>query len=394
MTVSKGREFLSIPGPTNIPDAVLAAMHRPAIDIYAGDMVAVTHGLLEDLPRIFRTTGRTYIYAANGHGGWEAALTNVLSRGETVLVLESGLFALGWGDMAGMMGVKVEVLKGDPRRAVDPAALAQRLAADTAREIKAILVVQIDTASGVVNDIAAIHRAIASVGHPALLMVDAVASLGCMPFEMDEWGVDVAMAGSQKGLMTPPGLALVAANQRALAVHEHADLRTRYWDWTFRNGEAHYQKYGGTPPQHLLFGLRKALDMLFEEGLDAAIRRHALLAEAARHAVGRWAEGGALAFNVVRPEERANSVTTVLAPGFDPGVLSTYCREKCGVVLGRGIGDLQGRAFRIAHMGHVNAPMVFGVLGAVEMALGALGIPHGRGGVQAAVEYLGREVRP
>jgi len=394
MTVSKGREFLSIPGPTNIPDAVLAAMHRPAIDIYAGDMVAVTHGLLEDLPRIFRTTGRTYIYAANGHGGWEAALTNVLSRGETVLVLESGLFALGWGDMAGMMGVKVEVLKGNPRRAVDPAALAQRLAADTAHEIKAILVVQIDTASGVVNDIAAIHRAIASVEHPALLMVDAVASLGCMPFEMDEWGVDVAMAGSQKGLMTPPGLALVAANQRALAVHEHADLRTRYWDWTFRNGEAHYQKYGGTPPQHLLFGLRKALDMLFEEGLDAAIRRHALLAEATRHAVSRWAEADALAFNVIRAEERANSVTTVLVQGREPGVISDYCREKCGVVLGRGIGDLQGRAFRIAHMGHVNAPMVFGVLGAVEMALGALGIPHGRGGLQAAVEYLGREVRP
>src|SRR5678815_3999121 len=172
MTVSRGREFLSIPGPTNIPDAVLAAMHRPAIDIYAGDMLAVTHSLLEDLPKIFRTTGRAYIYAANGHGGWEAALTNVLSRGETVLVLESGLFALGWGDMAGMMGVKVEVLKGNPRRAVDPAALAQRLAADTTREIKAILVVQIDTASGVVNDLPAIQRAIASVGHPALLMVD------------------------------------------------------------------------------------------------------------------------------------------------------------------------------------------------------------------------------
>lgn len=394
MTVSRGREFLSIPGPTNIPDAVLAAMHRPAIDIYAGDMLAVTSTLLEDLPRIFRTAGRTYIYAANGHGGWEAALTNVLSRGETVLVLESGLFALGWGDMARMMGVKVDILKGNPRRAVDPAALAQRLATDTAREIKAILVVQIDTASGVVNDLAAIHRAIASVGHPALLMVDCVASLGCMPFEMDEWGIDVAMAGSQKGLMTPPGLALVAANERAQAVHQHADLRTRYWDWTFRNGEAHYQKYGGTPPQHLLFGLRKALDMLLEEGLDRAIRRHALLAEATRHAVGRWAEAGALAFNILQAEERANSVTTVLAQGFEPGALSDYCREKCGVVLGRGIGDLQGRAFRIAHMGYVNAPMVFGVLGAIEMALGALGIPHGRGGVQAAVEYLGREVRP
>jgi alanine-glyoxylate transaminase / serine-glyoxylate transaminase / serine-pyruvate transaminase len=163
MTVARGREFLSIPGPTNIPDAVLAAMHRPAMDIYAGDMLTVTHSLLEDLPKIFRTAGRTYIYAANGHGGWEAALTNVLSRGETVLVLESGLFALGWGDMARMMGVKVEVLKGDPRRAVDPVALAQCLAADTAREIKAILIVQIDTASGVVNDLAAIHRAIASV---------------------------------------------------------------------------------------------------------------------------------------------------------------------------------------------------------------------------------------
>ncbi len=394
MTVSRGRALLSIPGPTNIPDAVLAAMHRPAIDIYAGDMLAVTRSLLEDLPKIFRTAGRTYIYAANGHGGWEAALTNVLSRGETVLVLESGLFALGWGDMARMIGVKVEVLKGDPRRAVDPAALAQRLRADAAHEIKAILVVQIDTASGVVNDLGAIHRAIASVGHPALLMVDCVASLGCVPFEMDGWGIDVAMAGSQKGLMTPPGLALVAVGPRAYAAHQRADLRTRYWDWTFRDGEAHYQKYGGTPPEHLLFGLRKALDLLLEEGLEAAIRRHALLAEATRRAVAWWAEGGALAFNIVHAEERANSVTTVLVEGREPGPISDYCRERCGVVLGRGIGDLQGRAFRIAHMGHVNAPMVFGVLGAIEMALQALGIPHGKGGVQAAVEYLGGEVRP
>jgi len=394
MTVAKGREFLSIPGPTNIPDAVLAAMHRPAIDIYSGDMLGITQTLLEDLPKIFRTAGRAYIYAANGHGGWEAALTNVLSRGETVLVLESGLFALGWGDMARMMGVKVEVLKGDGRRAVDPAAVAQRLAADTAHEIKAILVVQIDTASGVVNDLHAIHRAIETTKHPALLMVDCVASLGCMPFEMDAWGIDVAMAGSQKGLMTPPGLAFVAANERAHAVHQKADLRTRYWDWTFRLGEAHYQKYGGTPPQHLLFALRKALDMLLEEGLDGAARRHALLAEATREAVTRWAEGEVLAFNIISPEERANSVTNVLMQGRDPGPLSDYCREKCGVVLGRGIGELQGRAFRIAHMGYVNAPMVLGVLGAIEMGLGALGIPHGRGGVQAAVEYLGREVRP
>jgi alanine-glyoxylate transaminase/serine-glyoxylate transaminase/serine-pyruvate transaminase len=295
--------------------------------------------------------------------------------------------------MARMLGVKVEVLKGNVRRAVDPAAVTQRLAADTAREIKAVLVVQIDTASGIVNDIAAIRRAIDAAGHPALLMVDCVASLGCMPFEMDAWGIDVAMAGSQKGLMTPPGLAFVAANERAHAAHQRADLRTRYWDWTFRQGQVHYQKYGGTPPEHLLFGLRKALDLLLDEGLERAARRHALLAEATRQAVGRWAEGQVLAFNATVPAERANSVTTVLMQGRDPRPLLDYCRDHCGVVLGVGIGEWSGKAFRIAHMGHVNAPMVIGILGAVEMGLAALGIPHGSAGVQAAVDYLAREVR-
>jgi alanine-glyoxylate transaminase / serine-glyoxylate transaminase / serine-pyruvate transaminase len=392
MTIANGREFLAIPGPTNIPDAVLAAMHRPAVDIYSGEMVELTRSLLEDLPKVFRTTGRVYIYAANGHGGWEAAVSNVLSRGETVLALESGVFALGWADMARMMGAKIEVLKGDWRRAVSPEAVAQRLESDRGHEIKAVLVVQIDTASGVVNDIPAIRRAMDAARHPALLMVDAVASLGCMPFEMDAWGVDVAMAGSQKGLMTPPGLAFVAANERAHAAHGKADLRTRYWDWTFRQGQAHYQKYGGTPPEHLLFALRTALDLLFAEGLDRAARRHALLAEAVRHAVARWAEGGVLAFNITHPAERANSITNVLMPDRDPQRLLDYCRQTCGVVLGVGIGDLSGRAFRIAHMGHVNAPMVMGTLGVIEMGLAALGIPHGAGGTQRAIEYLAREV--
>jgi alanine-glyoxylate transaminase/serine-glyoxylate transaminase/serine-pyruvate transaminase len=332
MTVANGREFLAIPGPTNIPDAVLAAMHRPAIDIYSGDMIDVTRTLLEDLPKIFRTAGRTYIYAANGHGGWEAAVSNVLSRGETILVLESGLFAVGWGEMARMMGVKIEVLKGDWRRAVDPAAVTQRLRADTGHEIKAILAVQIDTASGVVNDIQAIRKAIDAARHPALFMVDCVASLGCMPFDMDAWGVDVAMAGSQKGLMTPPGLAFTAGNERAHAAHQKADLRTRYWDWTFRQGEVHYQKYGGTPPQHLLFALRKALDLLLAEGLDHAARRHALLAEATRQTVARWAEGRALDFNVRNAAERANSVTTILLYDRDPRLLPEQMRRgpRCG----------------------------------------------------------------
>jgi alanine-glyoxylate transaminase/serine-glyoxylate transaminase/serine-pyruvate transaminase len=392
MTVANGRQFLSIPGPTNVPDAVLAAMQRPAIDIYSGEMIAITDSCLADLKKLFRTAGHTYIYAANGHGGWEAALTNVLSRGETVLALESGRFALGWGEMAKMLGIEVEVLKGDWRRAVDPAAVEERLKRDKGYTIKALLVVQVDTASGVVNDIPAIRKAIDAAKHPAILMVDCVASLGCVPFDMDGWGVDVAMCGSQKGLMTPPGLAFVAANERARTVHKSAGLRTLYWDWTFREGEIHYQKYCGTPPEHLLFGLRKAIDMLNEEGLPNAIRRHALLAEATRAAVAKWAEGQVVAFNIANPAERANSITCVLMQGRDPEPLLDYARDKCNVVLGVGLGDLGGKAFRIAHMGYCNAPMVLGTLGAVEMGLKALRIPHGSGGVQAAVEYLGREV--
>jgi alanine-glyoxylate transaminase/serine-glyoxylate transaminase/serine-pyruvate transaminase len=392
MTVSNGRPFLSIPGPTNVPDEVLAAMQRPAIDIYSGEMIDVTDTCLADLATIFRTKGRTYIYAANGHGGWEAAFTNVLSRGQTVLALESGRFAIGWGEMAKMMGVEVEVLPGSWRRAVDPAALEERLKRDKGHAIKAVLAVQIDTASGVVNDIPAIRKAIDAAGHPALLMVDGVASLGCMQFEMDAWGIDVAMSGSQKGMMTPPGLAFVAAGPKARKVHETANLRTLYWDWTFREGEVHYQKYCGTPPEHLLFALRKALDLLLAEGLEHAIRRHTLLAEATRAAVAKWAEGQVLGFNIESPAERANSVTCVLTQGVDPMPLLRYCRDKCGVTLGVGLGALDGKGFRIAHMGHVNAPMMLGTLGVVEMGLKALGIPHGSGGVQAAVEYLGREV--
>lgn len=393
MTVRNGREFLSIPGPTTVPDSVLNAMHRPAVDIYAGALLETTRSCLEDLRRVFRTEGRTYIYAANGHGAWEAALTNVLSRGEAVLVLESGRFAVSWGEMARMLGLEVEVLPGDWRRAVDPAAVETRLRADSAGMIKAILVVQIDTASGVANDIAALRRAIDAAGHDALLMVDTIASLATVPFEMDAWGVDVAVSGSQKGLMTPPGLSFTAASPKAQAAHRAANLRTLYWDWTARDGEEHYRKYCGTPPEHLLFGLRRALDLLFEEGLDRVFERHRLLAEAVRRAVAAWAEGGALEFNIVEPGARADSVTTVLTGGFDPQRLIDYCEYKCGVVIGVGIGGLGGKAFRIAHMGHVNAPMILGTLGAVEVGLAALEIPHGKG-VQQAIEWLGSEVGP
>jgi len=393
MVVRAGREFLAIPGPTTVPDEVLRAMHRPAVDIYGGPLLALTDSLLADLSRLFRTAGRSYIYIANGHGAWEAALTNVLSRGDRILVLESGRFAVGWGDAAARMGVEVEALPGDWRRAVRPGELEARLRRDGAGAIKAILAVQVDTASGVANDIAALGRAVKAAGHPALLMVDAVASLGCVPFEMDEWGVDVALSGSQKGLMTPPGLGFVAAGPRARAAHERANLRTPYWDWTAREGEAHYQKYAGTPPEHLLFGLRQALDMLLEETLEGVFRRHALLAEAVRRAVAVWAQAGALGFNVANPGERSDTVTTVLmTDGRDPKPLLDYCNEKCGVVVGSGIGALSGKAIRIAHMGHVNAPMILGTLAVIELGLQALGIPHGKGGVEAAIDWLADRV--
>jgi len=392
MAVRAGREFLAIPGPTTIPDEVLQAMHRPAIDIYSGELLGITDSLLSDLSGLFRTKGRSYIYIANGHGAWEATLTNVLSRGDRILVLESGRFARSWGEHAARLGVEVETLAGDWRRAVRPGAVAARLRQDRAGAIKAILAVQIDTASGVTNDIAAIGKAIRAARHDALFMVDAVASLACVPFAMDAWGVDVAMSGSQKGLMTPPGLSFVAVGPRGREAHRRAGLRTPYWDWTARDGKLHYLKYAGTAPEHLLFGLRRAIDMILAEGLDNVFRRHRLLAEAVRRAVAVWSERGALEFNIPKPAERSDTVTTILMSG-DPATLRSYCDRRCGVILGQGIGELHGRAFRIAHMGHVNAPMVLGTLGVVETALKALRIPHRKGGVQAAIDWLGANVK-
>jgi alanine-glyoxylate transaminase / serine-glyoxylate transaminase / serine-pyruvate transaminase len=395
MAVRVGREFLAIPGPTTIPDEVLRAMHRPAVDMYSAPLIALTDSLLRDLSQLFRTAGRSYIYIANGHGAWEAVLTNVLSKGDKILTLESGRFALDWGDAACRLGIEVEVLKGDWRRAVRPDEVEARLREDKEGTIKAILAVQIDTSSGVLNDIAAIGQVIKTARHDALLMVDAVASLGCVPFEMDAWGVDVAMSGSQKGLMTPPGLSFVAANDRAREAHQKAGLRSPYWDWTARDGDSHYQKYAGTPPEHLMFALRQALDMLFEEGLDNVFLRHRLLAEAVRRAVAVWQKGKAIEFNIAEPGERSDAVTTVLmGDGHNPSQLQDYCNTKCGVVLGAGFGKMKGKAFRIAHMGHLNAPMVLGTLGVIEMGLGALRIPHGKGGVQAAIERLSESVRP
>ncbi len=393
MTVSNGREFLSIPGPTTVPDEVLQAMHRPAIEIYGGELMATTDACLDGLRWMFKTAGDTYIYAANGHGAWEAAVSNLFSKGDKVLVLESGRFAIGWGEFATRLGVEVEVLAGRPGRAVDVTALETRLREDSAGELKAVLVVQIDTATSVHNDIPAIRAAMDAAGHDALLLVDTIASLGIVDFRMDEWRVDVAVGGSQKGLMTPPGLSFNAVGAKAKAMHQTAGLKTSYWDWTARDGDVHYMKYAGTPPVHLLYGLHKSFDMLKKEGLDNVFLRHALLAEAVRRAVGVWAQANVVSFIIDQPEERAGSVTSIRLNGdYDAGRLIEYCHRKCGVVLGVGIGENSDKAFRIAHMGHVNAPMILGTLSVVEIALAALNIPHGKGGVQAAIDWLSEQV--
>ena len=393
MSLAQGREFLAIPGPSVIPDRVLQAMHRPAINIYEGELEETTESCLADLKRVARTEGRSFIYIANGHGAWEAALANTLSRGDRALALDSGRFALGWAEMGRELGLAAEVMTAAPRRAIDPNAVEDRLRADAGHSIKAVLAVQVDTATGVLNDIPAIRAAMDAAGHPALLMADVIASQGCMPFEMDTWGVDVTVGGAQKGLMTPPGLAFTWASDKAMAAHASAGLRTQYWDWTLRLEPPHYRKYCGTPPVHLLYALREALDMLLEEGLEAAWARHAVLARATRAAVAAWSEGGPLDFLVSEPAERSDSVTTVTAEGCDIEEFRRVCATELGLTLGVGLGAFEGAAFRIGHMGWLNPPMLLGALGAAQAGLAACAIPHGRGAVDAAAEVVAAAIR-
>ena len=388
MNNNRGRHFLAIPGPSVIPDAVLRAMHQPGVNIYEGPLIDLTYSLYPDLKRIVGTEGEAFIYIANGHGAWEAVLANLFSGGETALVLESGIFAPGWGEIASAMGVTVEVLNAPKRRGVDPDAVEARLREDTAHAIKAVLVVQIDTASGVWNDIAAIRQAMDAAGHPALLMVDCIAATGCVPYEMDAWGVDVTVTATQKGLMTPTGLGFVFAGEKAMALHRENGCHGIYWDWTPRiRPEEFYRLFAGTPPVQHLFGLRQALDMIADEGLDAIFRRHRMLARGVRSAVEHWGQGGPIELNIQDPDARADSVTAILAGDIDTDALRAHCEAELDLTLGIGLGQT-GNAFRIGHMGHVNAPMILGALGSVELALTRLGAPFKRGGVEAAVAAM------
>ena len=365
------------------------------LNIYDGELVDTTYSVLADLSTLARTTGHAFIAIANGHGAWEMAITNTLSRGDKVLVLASGHFAPAWGGLATALGIEVEVLPGTLCDPVDPAAVERRLAADSGHEFAAVLVVQIDTGTSVHNDIRAIRAAIDAAGHPALFMVDCIASLGSVPFEMDAWGVDVTVAATQKGLMVPPGLGFVWANDKAWEAYHRSDLHTGYWDWGPRAdpNAAHYYRFAGTPPVSHLFGLRTALDMLlFEEGLQAAWHRHDVLARSVHAAIDAWATSTDLRINIAEPTARAATVTTILTPTTDADALRSLCEARAGLTLGQAVGGLVGQGFRIGHMGHLNAPMLLGTLGTIEAALLAQGATIEQSGVAAAAAVVGAEL--
>ncbi|WP_071672855.1 pyridoxal-phosphate-dependent aminotransferase family protein [Nioella nitratireducens] len=392
MSLANGRQYLAIPGPSVMPDRVLQAMHQPAPNIYTGPLVEMTEGIVADLKAVAGTAHDAAIYIANGHGAWEAALANTMSRGDRILILGTGRFCLGWGEIARGLGVETEVLDFGYRAGVDLDRVAEVLRADTDHTLRAVLAVQVDTASSVKNDIAGLRRVLDETGHPAMLFSDNIACLGVDEFHMDAWGVDLMVTGSQKGLMVPPGLGFVFFGPKAAAARESANCVTPYWDWRPRaNPAMFYQYFGGTAPTHHLFGLRESLDMIKEEGMQAIWHRHATLARAIWAAFDSWGEGCAIALNIADPAARAHAVTTVRMGGDDGTRLRAWLEQVAGITLGIPLGapepDMPG-IFRIGHMGHVNAHMVMGVLGSIQAGMYALGIAHGPGGLEAAARVI------
>jgi len=391
MTVQRGWNFLMTPGPTNIPDRILGAMNKPAMEYAGPDFLELSTGVHEDVKQLFRTDSEVFIYAANGHGAWEAALSNTLSLGDTVLVPGTGQFSLGWSEMAESLGVKSIYLENDWRHAIDPNEVEQKLREDTGHKIKAVLIVQTDTASAVTSDIAAVRKAIDAAGHPTLLMVDTIASLITTEFRMDDWGVDVAVAGCQKGMMMPPGVSFTAANAKARKIGETASLPRNYWDWRKRRGEIHYTWYCGTGPVNMIFGLREAIDMIMEETLDGAAARHTCLANAVRAAVRKWGEAGSMELNAIIPDQASNGVSTIrVDEAIDVTAFQDLLRDRFNVSLGHGLGALNGKSFRIGHMGFVSEPMILGTLASIETAFQMMDIPHAEGGIMAAIESLSK----
>ena len=385
MSARSGRHFLQIPGPTNVPDRILRAIDRPTIDHRGPEFAALAREVLSEIRAIFKTRQAVVIYSASGTGAWEAALVNVLSPGDAVLMCETGHFAATWAKLAARLGLDVESIPTDWRRGADADAIAARLAEDRERRIKAVCIVHNETSTGAVSRIDRVRSALDGANHPALLMVDTISSLGSIDYRMDEWGVDVTVAGSQKGLMLPPGLAFNAVSEKALAASRAARGRSTYWDWQDMLAANEKGFFPYTPSTNLLFGLREAIAMLLEEGLDAVFGRHARHAEATRCAVDAWG----LELWCAEPEAYSNALTAVLMPaGHDADALRQKILDTFDLSLGAGLGRIAGKVFRIGHLGSFNDLMLAGTLAGVEMGLALAGVPHRAGGVQRALEHL------
>ena len=385
MSVQRGRHFLQIPGPTNVPDRVLRALSQPTIDHRGPEFARMTKEVLEGLQKLIKTSGKVVVYPSSGTGSWEAALVNTLSPGDKILGFETGHFATMWKNVAVKLGLQAEFLPGDWRQGADPAQVENKLKEDRQQAIKAVTIVHNETSTGVVSRIAEVRKAMDRAGHPALLMVDTVSSLGLTDYRQDEWGVDVTVCGSQKGMMLPPGLGFNAVSEKALKASSSARMPRSYWDWQAMITANQTGFFPYTPSTNLLFGLREALQMIQEEGMDNVIARHNRFGEAARRAVRAWG----LEVNCLNPQEYSNAVTAVRVPeGHDADALRKKILEKFNLSLGNGLGKVQGKVFRIGHMGDFNDLMLAGTLSGIEMGLALAGVPFKKGGVQAAIDYL------
>jgi alanine-glyoxylate transaminase/serine-glyoxylate transaminase/serine-pyruvate transaminase len=385
MPIRRGRHFLQIPGPTNVPDRILRAIDRPTIDHRGPEFAQLGREVLEGMKQVMRTRHPVVIFPASGTGAWEAALVNTLSPGDRVLMAETGHFATLWLKLAERLGLTVQCLPGDWRHGADPEAIAQALTQDTARAIKAVCIVHNETSTGVTSRIAEIRRAIDGANHPALFLVDTISSLASMDYRHDEWGVDVTVAGSQKGLMLPPGLSFNALSDRALAASRTARLPRAYWRWEDMLEPNQTGFFPYTPATNLLYGLREALAMLREEGLDQVFARHARLAEATRRAVRAWG----LEILCANPAEYSQSLTAVLLPtAHNADRVREIALERFDLSLGTGLGKLAGKVFRIGHLGDFNELMLAGTLCGVEMSLMLAGVPIRREGIATALDCL------
>jgi alanine-glyoxylate transaminase/serine-glyoxylate transaminase/serine-pyruvate transaminase len=384
----RGRQFFANPGPTNIPDSILRAMDRVSIDFNDPDFTGVFDAAYAGVKRVLRTGQHLFLYAASGHGAWEATLTNLFSPGDAILIVESGYFSEEWGVMATKLGLKPRTVAADWRRGVDIAQVTAALRQDAAHEIRAVCVVQNETATGVALPLADIRAAIDAAGHPALFLVDTISSLGSLEFRMDDWRIDGVVGGSQKGLMLPTGVSFSAVSDKGLAAHAGARLPRYYFDWSVMKNRRN-SSFVGTVPVSFFYGMLEAVRLIEEEGLDQVIARHHRLGEATRRAVRAWSGNAGPHLFCMDPARASDSVTAILMPeGHSADKLRATARQRFNVSLGGGLGKLSDKVFRIGHLGDLNEPMLLGALGAVEMSLRLNGVPHGQGGVAAAMDYL------